>query len=209
MPSHYPIPDNYVVETTYGKNERTVTCFINYYNNKPQYKIKFGSRENEYICSNLSPTAAANTYLEAYYKKIADEEKAKNPNLQQRLPNSKMNSIYLFVLHLKQIKLVWENRTKRQKKAIKPFSEITRQIQFERNRNFDDEINQQIAIVQAMDFNRISQSTYRALAAICQELPCEKVISERLKQINQIINTNIPIHLVELQQFKDKLDTSP
>ncbi|CAG8791786.1 9281_t:CDS:1, partial [Cetraspora pellucida] len=68
--NHYPIPDNYVVETTYGKSEKTVTCFINYYNQKPQYKIKFGLHEDEYICSDLSPTAAANNYLKAYYEKI-------------------------------------------------------------------------------------------------------------------------------------------
>ncbi|CAG8607163.1 4814_t:CDS:1, partial [Funneliformis mosseae] len=56
MPNHYPIPDNYIVETTYGKNMKTVTCSINYYNEKPLYEIKFG---HECVYSDLSPTAVA------------------------------------------------------------------------------------------------------------------------------------------------------
>ncbi|CAG8691504.1 6328_t:CDS:2 [Cetraspora pellucida] len=251
MPGHYPIPDNYVVETTYGKNEKTVTCFINYHDKKPQYKIKFGLHENEYICSNLSPTAAANAYLKAYHEKVMREEKAKDPNLQQRLPDSRMNGIYLFGLQLIQIKLVRENSMKKHKNVIKPFGDITRQMQFTRNKNFsmnilpgiesqikqyfaaedkvtinelvftvnkskvrimyqpkEDEVNQQMAIIQAMDYNRISRSSYRALAAICQDLPREWIIFERLNQINQIMSMNILIHLVELQQFKEKLNTS-
>ncbi|CAG8825252.1 3386_t:CDS:1, partial [Cetraspora pellucida] len=78
--NHYLISDNYIVETTYDKNEKTVTCFINYYKKILQYKIKFRLHKDEYICSNLSPTAAANDYLMVYYKKIANEEKTKNPN---------------------------------------------------------------------------------------------------------------------------------
>ncbi|CAG8732959.1 7797_t:CDS:1, partial [Dentiscutata heterogama] len=43
----------------------------------------------------------------------------------------------------------------------------------------DDEINRQLAIVCALDHNRISRSSYRALAAICQDLPCDRVIYEQ------------------------------
>ena len=57
MPNHYPIPDNYTIETTYGKNKKTITCSISYYNKKPQYKIKFGLHKSECVSS---PTAAAN-----------------------------------------------------------------------------------------------------------------------------------------------------
>ncbi|CAG8718417.1 3647_t:CDS:1, partial [Cetraspora pellucida] len=70
-PNQYPVPDNYMVETTYGKKEMMITCSINYFNEKPQYKIQFGLNENEYIYSNRSPTDAANAYLKAYYEKIA------------------------------------------------------------------------------------------------------------------------------------------
>ncbi|CAG8538211.1 1304_t:CDS:2, partial [Dentiscutata heterogama] len=127
MPGHYPIPDNYVVETTYRKNEKIVTCFINYHDKKPQYKIKFGLHEDEYICSNLSPTAVANAYLKVYHEKIMREEKAKDPNIY---------ILIVFVVFLMQIKLVRENSMKKHKNVIKPFGDITRQMQFTRNKNF-------------------------------------------------------------------------
>lgn len=70
-----------------------------------------------------------------------------------------------------------------------------------------DKVDQQMAIAQVMDYNRISRSSYRALAAVCQDLPREWIISKRINQINQIMNVNIPIYSVELQ-FKEKLNTS-
>ncbi|CAG8477909.1 9590_t:CDS:2, partial [Cetraspora pellucida] len=69
-PNSYPIPDDYVVETTYRKNEKTVTCSINYYNEKPQYKIEFELFEDEHICSDLSPSVIANAYLKVYNETI-------------------------------------------------------------------------------------------------------------------------------------------
>ncbi|RIB09191.1 hypothetical protein C2G38_2209534 [Gigaspora rosea] len=62
-PNQYPIPDKYIVETTYGKNEQTVICYINYIAKRPHYKIIFGLEKEDFVCSILSPTAAANNYL--------------------------------------------------------------------------------------------------------------------------------------------------
>lgn len=59
-----------------------------------------------------------------------------------------------------------------------------------------------------MDNNRISRSSYRALASICQDLPRDRVLSERLNQINKIMSMNIPIYPVELHQAKDKVYAS-
>ncbi|CAG8501717.1 1824_t:CDS:2, partial [Cetraspora pellucida] len=47
-PNCYLIPDNYVIETTYRKKEKTITCYIDYYNEKPQYTIKFGLNKDEF-----------------------------------------------------------------------------------------------------------------------------------------------------------------
>ena len=68
-PNQYPISDKYIVETTYGKNEQTVICYINYIAKRPYYKIIFGLEEEDFVCSNLLPTAAANNYLKVYNKK--------------------------------------------------------------------------------------------------------------------------------------------
>ncbi|PKY59999.1 hypothetical protein RhiirA4_483217 [Rhizophagus irregularis] len=245
MPNHYPIPDNYVVETTYGKNKKTVTCFINYYNEKPYYKIKFGQDESECVYSGLSPTAVANSYLKAYNKKVADKERIKNLNFQGPIPTSKIDGIHLFGLQLLQIKSVRDSM--KMTRNVKPFSEITDRMQIIRNKNFsidiltrfknqveqhfnlkdkvvvnelvfkvndsrfrivyqpkeDDEMSRQLAIIQIMDNNLISRSTYRALAAIIQELPREGAISKELHKINHIMNENIPIHSIELQSLSE------
>ncbi|KAF0508698.1 hypothetical protein F8M41_018715 [Gigaspora margarita] len=48
-PNQYPIPDKYIVETTYGKNKQTVICYINYIAKRPHYKIIFGLEEEDFI----------------------------------------------------------------------------------------------------------------------------------------------------------------
>ncbi|CAG8786313.1 24046_t:CDS:1, partial [Cetraspora pellucida] len=77
----------------------------------------------------------------------------------------------------------------------------------------NDEVSCQTAIVRAIDYNRISRASYRALAAICQDLPHEKTIYKRLYQINNLMNKSIPISLIDLNldllpedQLDSKLD---
>lgn len=71
----------------------------------------------------------------------------------------------------------------------------------------DDEISRQLAIIQVMDYNLISRSTYWTLAAIIQDLPRKGAISMRLHRINNIMNENIPIRSIEFQTlFEDGLD---
>ncbi|CAG8767989.1 5161_t:CDS:2, partial [Cetraspora pellucida] len=74
-PNSYPIPDNYVVETTYGKDEKTVKCSISYINEKPRYKIEFGVFGEECVYSDSSPLAVVNAYLKAYNEAIINEKK--------------------------------------------------------------------------------------------------------------------------------------
>ncbi|RIB02653.1 hypothetical protein C2G38_2227254 [Gigaspora rosea] len=135
-PNAYKIPNEYIVETIYGKKEeKTITCSINYIDNWPHYTIKFGSNSDDFISSNYSPTAAANAYLKAYNIKKIEYKQANNPNIgSMSIPNSKMNGIYLFGLHLKQLNHFRENLNGTAR-IYKPFKDLTRQMQIIRNKS--------------------------------------------------------------------------
>src|SRR6185369_11310938 len=54
----YKVPDNYMIESTYGKSLKTVQCSIKYNDkNKPIYKIKW---DNKTVESLKSPTDVTN-----------------------------------------------------------------------------------------------------------------------------------------------------
>lgn len=60
-PNCYPIPDDYKIQTTWGRgNEsKTVQCIITYQENKPLYYIQYGENFTEQVSSMLSVTNAA------------------------------------------------------------------------------------------------------------------------------------------------------
>ncbi|CAG8810495.1 14613_t:CDS:2, partial [Gigaspora margarita] len=224
-PNAYKIPDEYIVKTTYGKKEeKTVTCSINYIENRPHYTIKFGSNSDDFISSNHSPTTAANAYLKAYNIKKIEYEQANNPNISSMsIPNSKMNGIHLFGLHLKQLNRFRENLNDTAR-IYKPFKDLTRQMQIIRNKsmsndlfldfetrvhsNFNsqdkvelnelvfsvnnqsfrviynsqslDETIRQMAIIRAMDQQRITRDAYRVLTNISHDLPPLRSIKDIL-----------------------------
>jgi hypothetical protein len=68
----YKIPDNYCVETTWGRKnkKRTVKCFINYIKEKPLFKIMYGINFSEVVQSNTSSTTVANAVLKVSIVKI-------------------------------------------------------------------------------------------------------------------------------------------
>lgn len=61
---HYKIPNNYVVETTWGRasKKRTVRCEIIYINNTPQFWIKYGFNFQHAISSTKSASDVASNY---------------------------------------------------------------------------------------------------------------------------------------------------
>ena len=63
-PNKYRIPDNYIIETTWGrgKNQHAVQCFIDYNNNRPVFQIRFGKCFQFKVFSIKSATDAANLY---------------------------------------------------------------------------------------------------------------------------------------------------
>ncbi|CAG8615927.1 9068_t:CDS:2, partial [Scutellospora calospora] len=127
-PNCYPIPDKYIIETTYGKDKKTVICHINYIAKHPHYKIIFGPDEDDFICSNLSPTAAANNYLKFY-----NQNKKHLNQIPEPESKSKMNGVHLFGLQLKQLRYIREKQ--REKIKIKPFADLTNRMQIIRNKN--------------------------------------------------------------------------
>ncbi|CAG8756780.1 42220_t:CDS:2 [Gigaspora margarita] len=234
-PNSYPIPDDYVVETTYGKDEKTVTCSISYHNEKPRYKIEFGVFGEERVYSDSSPSAAANAYLKACIRPFSEITNfyiltypperlipfspisvispagkiAKSGSNRMQVIRNKNFGTSLksnFEDQIKQQFTLNDNVTINELRFTVNNSSFRIVYQSKKN----DEVSCQTAIVRAIDYNKISRASYRSLAAICQDLPREKTIYERLYQINNFMNKNIPISLIDLNLDllpEDQLDS--
>ncbi|CAG8724715.1 6306_t:CDS:2, partial [Dentiscutata heterogama] len=81
-------------------------------------------KEEDFVCSNLLSTAAANNYLKVYNKK-----KTKYLN---QISKSSINSVYLFGLQLKQLRHI---RKKHREKRHKLFANLSNKIQVIQNKN--------------------------------------------------------------------------
>ncbi|CAG8808971.1 13330_t:CDS:2 [Gigaspora margarita] len=180
-PNCYPIPDNYVIETTYGKKEKTITCYIDYYNEKPQYTIKFGLNKDEF----RPKTKINGVYLFglqlSQIKLVRDNRK--KPRIIKPFSEitNQMQTIRCRSFSTSSLASI-EDQIKQHFSAEDEvaINELTLTVNNSKYRIIyqsknDDEINRQLAIVRALDYNRISRSSYRALAAICQDLPRDRV----------------------------------
>ena len=60
-PNYFPIPDNYIVQTTWGRanNCRTIQCSIYYIEENPHYLICFGDNLQYQVVSVQSPIDAS------------------------------------------------------------------------------------------------------------------------------------------------------
>jgi|SRR5581483_8965147 len=73
-PYSYPIPHDYIVQTTWKRNMCTVQCSVNYINNIPTYIVEFGDNFSSQVVSNKSSSDAVtlyhkvNTNLFLFYK---------------------------------------------------------------------------------------------------------------------------------------------
>jgi len=63
-PNKYRIPDDYIIETTWGRgnNRCNVKCFINYIDNKPVFNICFGKYFEYEVSSVKSATDVTNLF---------------------------------------------------------------------------------------------------------------------------------------------------
>ena len=60
-PNYFPVPDNYIIETTWGRssNSRTIQCSIYYIEGEPHYLICFGDNLQHQVISVQSPFDAS------------------------------------------------------------------------------------------------------------------------------------------------------
>jgi hypothetical protein len=63
-PGKYKIPDEYIIETTWGKgnNKCVIKCLIDYVDDKPNFQIKFGRNFENEVSSFQSATDATNLF---------------------------------------------------------------------------------------------------------------------------------------------------
>ncbi|CAG8775287.1 10572_t:CDS:2, partial [Rhizophagus irregularis] len=106
-PNKYRIPDDYMVETTWGRsnNRCVVQCFINYIDNKPVFQIWFGKCFEHVVSSVRSATDVTNLFHKEYTS----------------LKKTKTSGIYLFGLHLKTLEMAREG--KRRAHILKPIDQ--------------------------------------------------------------------------------------
>jgi hypothetical protein len=66
--NQHPIPDEYLVETEFGKKKNKLRCSINYYNNKPVFYLYWKDIENKnhQVTSEKSATDATRKYLKVF-----------------------------------------------------------------------------------------------------------------------------------------------
>src|SRR5207248_10318458 len=58
-PYSYPIPHDYIIQTTWNRNKCTVQCSINYdINDKPTYIVAFNDNFSDQVVSNKSSSDA-------------------------------------------------------------------------------------------------------------------------------------------------------
>ncbi|CAG8596827.1 19188_t:CDS:2 [Racocetra persica] len=123
-PNKYEIPDNYIVETTWGHktNKQTIKSQINYISGTPTFYIYYGSNFKNYIVSNKSSSHAA-TLLH-----------------QRTTPNKKSTSsgILLFGLQLK--KVSYSRKREKQIRMLRPIEIFTNSTLTKRAINFSKEI---------------------------------------------------------------------
>ncbi|PKC59226.1 hypothetical protein RhiirA1_445502 [Rhizophagus irregularis] len=92
----YKIPHGYIVETTWGRasKKKTIRCEIDYINEIPQFRIKYGSNFQYVVFSSKSPSDAAYNY-----------ERALKPETKATLSGP-----LVFGLQLKSVKKARESR---------------------------------------------------------------------------------------------------
>ncbi|PKY53560.1 hypothetical protein RhiirA4_547717 [Rhizophagus irregularis] len=236
-PNKYRIPDDYIVETTWGRsnNRCVVQCFINYIDNKPVFQIWFGKCFEHVVSSVRSATDVTNLFHKEYTS----------------LKKTKTSGIYLFGLHLKTLEMAREG--KRRAHILKPIDQcgnstltkramsIGKHILAEFNEktqklyNLEDvpalesicySVNKKHtfnisyenedktkkkqkleSIVRALDEGNIPRDSYRRLCAIEHNLPREGEISKERININEIMVQLIPITIVDINT-KSQVDES-
>ncbi|PKK68697.1 hypothetical protein RhiirC2_781923 [Rhizophagus irregularis] len=196
-PNKYRIPDNYVVETTWGRstNQCTVQCIINYNDSKPVFQICFGKYFEYKVSSVKTATDAANLFHKQYSSQ----------------KGTKTSGIYLFGLQLKILDKKAPNFYNVEE--IPVLENIRYSVNnhiFDINYGNEDKTKKKRkieSIVRVLDEENISRNPYRRLCAIESHLPREGAVSKERQRINEEMAQLIPISIVDVNT-KNQVDQS-
>ncbi|CAG8467731.1 8493_t:CDS:2 [Scutellospora calospora] len=202
-PAKYPIPHNYVVQTTYSKKKYIVECLIVYIDDKPLYQIYFGEYLDKLVESDQSTSHAAQLYYETLFKDIQNNEQAES--------KSRLSGPLLFGLCCKSVEEVRKTVTSNELVRMKPFNNYStsaqckhilglgkRMLEFveEEKENFFHP-NDNIVLKQAKF--EISDHTYNINYGKIDEQQIELQTQAIVKSID--LNEKIPISLVDIDQL--------
>ncbi|CAH1766084.1 9081_t:CDS:2 [Entrophospora sp. SA101] len=233
-----PIPNEYLVETEFGRTTKyKFQCSIRYYNNNPIYYLnwKDGEGKIHQVTSQKSSTDAAQKYFQANDKNTTN-----------------MSGILLFGLQLQCVhnqRIHKQNKNKKNKLiSFEEAKDTTCRYRLKSlgNQFLDDfnkssnsilnsnsseivgitiKINDQLyqlcfkededekklhaeAVAQQLDVHNISQAGYRSLARIESNLPRENMVSNVKKEITNLMNNEIPIVPLNLD-FQNNDENNP
>ncbi|POG66169.1 hypothetical protein GLOIN_2v1780831 [Rhizophagus irregularis DAOM 181602=DAOM 197198] len=193
------LQDSVICKTTWGRasKKKTIRCEIDYINEIPQFRIKYGSNFQYVVFSSKSPSDAAYNY-----------ERALKPETKATLSGP-----LVFGLQLKSVKKARESR--KRGNLIKPAINCTsstlekraKKIASKVRANYEEDENQMEkdyqlqSIVKAIDQGQIPRDSYRDLAATEHHLPRENTVSNERIAITKHMNKIIKFSLVNM---KDK-----
>ncbi|PKK65101.1 hypothetical protein RhiirC2_786634 [Rhizophagus irregularis] len=175
-PNYFPIPNNYIIKTTWDRasRSRTIQCSIYYAEEKPHYLICFGDNLQYQIITPDKKTAVSGVYLFRLQLKCIDKNHKGRP--------------CELKLHEELSKTTQIKRAKENKEYHITFED-------------DDSIKkkqklQSMAYVQ--DIENIPCNAYRHLAAVESTLPQEYAISQTCQEINACMGELVPINFIDL-----------
>ncbi|PKC54280.1 hypothetical protein RhiirA1_477650 [Rhizophagus irregularis] len=168
-PNYFPVPDNYIIKTTWGRsnNCQTIQCSIYYIEGNPHYLICFGNNFQHQVVS-VQSTFDASVEL---HNIITSNKK------------TAVSGVHLYGLQLKCI----DRNRKSKLWALKLHDESSKTTQIRHAK-----------VVHIQDVENVLRDAYRYFAAMESKLPREYAISQTHQEINAHMEQLIPINFVDL-----------
>ncbi|POG57688.1 hypothetical protein GLOIN_2v1791450 [Rhizophagus irregularis DAOM 181602=DAOM 197198] len=224
-PNYFPIPDNYIIKTTWGlaSRSRTIQYSIYYAEEKPHYLICFGDNLQYQVVLAQSPfdasvelhkiitsdkkTAVSGVYFFGLQLKCIDRYRKGRPR------ELKLHEELSKTIQIKRAKGLAKKEQIHFENSIKNFYNpkdrvVLRTLDFtienkEYHVTFEDDDSvkkkqklQSMAYVQ--DIENIPCNAYCHFAAVESTLPREYAISQTRQEINACIGELIPINFIDL-----------
>ncbi|RIB11658.1 hypothetical protein C2G38_2202899 [Gigaspora rosea] len=227
LPGSYSIPDNYEIETSWGRSIKNyVQASINYVEKTPHFKIEWTYNEQTYIV--VSPILASDASIKYSFSGIVIFELqlyeelsraiSKRKPLQYVNPLSDLSN----VSHRNKIKRVavnlfnnfeakknkiWNSADNpKLKNIVLEAGEQPWLIEFEKEQQLEKKKAQKI--IQTMDQSNISRKGYRSLTDTSYNLPKEWLVSEEKHNIDKIMQTHIPLLVFNMKSQIQNSDSN-